>query len=120
MSDLFFPKIFRYLSFGTASFTFRFIGINKKYLLFVTLQRIFLPFCFSLSFFRRCFNNSSCRLSWLILSSTALKNSAILVCSFKFGSRNLVFLTVANDKFLIVVPVSSFSNLEISTGLCKM
>ena len=30
-----YPKIFRYLNFGTASFNFRFIGINKNYLLII-------------------------------------------------------------------------------------
>ena len=29
------PKIFRYLNFGITSFNFRFIGINKNYLLII-------------------------------------------------------------------------------------
>ena len=35
MLDVDFPKIFRYLNFGIASFNFKLIGINKNYLLII-------------------------------------------------------------------------------------
>ena len=80
LSDIVSPKIFRYLNFGITSFNFRFIGINKNYLLIIK------------KFITRVNHNFWLLMNWLFItlnvlayiSFTVTKNFKNKLTSFRF------------------------------------